>query len=363
MATPDIPDDLESLSPAWLTHALQQAGTLKNAHITSLTAEPVGVGIGVIGQLFRLQLAYDRIEDGAPLSLVVKLPSADPQTRIRYWRLAKGNIYERESRFYREIAANLPLPTPHCHYSAYDYPRKKFILLLEDMAATQPGDQVAGCSYEQAELVLDHMARLHSAHWRDPRIAAMDWVPGFEFEAERLQGSFAESWPIFRERFAAQLPVGALDIGDMLLRDGLAIRYRLAYRPRTLIHSDFRLDNLFFLRDRPAIAVCDWQTYRHGPAAWDLATFLCWSLTPEQRAEGEHDLLQTYHAALTAAGTPNYCFEQLRTDYHLASLLVFFHMGRCFIYNDIDSDQRQRENAHLSIARICAAVLAHKDAR
>ena len=144
MATPDIPDDLESLSPAWLTHALQQAGTLKNAHITSLTAEPVGVGIGVIGQLFRLQLAYDRIEDGAPLSLVVKLPSADPQTRIRYWRLAKGNIYERESRFYREIAANLPLPTPHCHYSAYDYPRKKFILLLEDMAATQPGDQVAG---------------------------------------------------------------------------------------------------------------------------------------------------------------------------------------------------------------------------
>ena len=71
--------------------------------------EPIGVGVGIVGQLARLQLRYEGPAKGAPGMVVLKMPSEFPENR------AVGdhfNFYEREGRFYQQIGAKLNVRTP-----------------------------------------------------------------------------------------------------------------------------------------------------------------------------------------------------------------------------------------------------------
>ncbi len=70
--------------------------------------------------------------------------------------------------------------------------------------------------------------------------------------------------------------------------------------PWTVVHGDFRLDNLMFGGER--VAVLDWQTVRLGPAMSDVAYFIGSALQPDDRRSNEESLVREYHAALVAAG-------------------------------------------------------------
>ena len=52
--------------------------------------------------------------------------------------------------FYREVAANAPLQTPHSYYCEVDSGTGDTILLLEDVNGARQGDSVAGCSLAEA---------------------------------------------------------------------------------------------------------------------------------------------------------------------------------------------------------------------
>ena len=101
---------------------------------------------------------------------------------------------------------------------------------------------------------------------------------------ERYAGRVEPDVAALAERF-----VGGLD------------RY-LAHRPLpwTVVHGDFRLDNLMFGGER--VAVLDWQTVRLGPAMSDVAYFIGSALHAEERRANEEALVREYHATLTAAG-------------------------------------------------------------
>jgi aminoglycoside phosphotransferase (APT) family kinase protein len=98
---------------------------------------------------------------------------------------------------------------------------------------------------------------------------------------------------------------------------------RLAESPVTLLHGDYRLDNLFFDEGAvdPVVAV-DWQICGLGRAAYDIAYFMSQSLTPEARKEADEVVLQAYHEALVAGGVRRnvYPFERCWEDYRLAIL-------------------------------------------
>ena len=66
----------------------------------------------------------------------------------------------------------------------------------------------------------------------------------------------------------------------------------------SLMHGDYRLDNLLFTPDRTAITVVDWQTLGAGLPARDLAYFTATSLLPDQRAELDERLVTAYHDEL-----------------------------------------------------------------
>ena len=108
MAKTKLPAGPTELTADWLTGALRETGAISNARVTGLDHEVIGQGVGVLGQLARFRLTYDKPEDGAPRSLVGKFPAATQENRD----LANlFRFYEREVRFYEQIAEEVELRT------------------------------------------------------------------------------------------------------------------------------------------------------------------------------------------------------------------------------------------------------------
>ena len=115
MAKLKIPAGPQEITPQWLTHALRQSGTITDATVRSFESKTIGEGAGFMGQLAQVALLYEGSEAGVPRSLIAKFPSDIPENRDI------GNLfrfYEREARFYQEIADEVELRTPRRYYNA-----------------------------------------------------------------------------------------------------------------------------------------------------------------------------------------------------------------------------------------------------
>jgi thiamine kinase-like enzyme len=93
---------------------------------------------------------------------------------------------------------------------------------------------------------------------------------------------------------------------------------QLASPPVTVVHGDFRLDNMF--KEESFWRVIDWQFVARARAAYDVAYFLGLNVSPSLLHEHKAEFLQLYHEKLREAGV-QYTFEELRRDYS-ASLQV-----------------------------------------
>jgi hypothetical protein len=98
-----IPGQFESITPTWLTGCLHEACTITDAAVTDVLVDPIGIGVGFLGQLARLQLTYDRPTAG-PRTLIGKLPTLDPR---RAPDLSALQVLQAEHRW--DQAAGLPL--------------------------------------------------------------------------------------------------------------------------------------------------------------------------------------------------------------------------------------------------------------
>jgi len=136
MAKTKLPAGPTELTADWLTGALRETGVISDASVTGLDYEIIGEGVGVLGQLARFNLTYDKPEDGAPNSLVGKFPAATQENRD----LANlFRFYEREVRFYEQIADEVELRTPRRYYSHFDDETNDFMLLMEDLGRAPRG--------------------------------------------------------------------------------------------------------------------------------------------------------------------------------------------------------------------------------
>ena len=107
-----------------------------------------------------------------PASVVLKTASADEGSRATGVGLG---IYEREVRFYRELAPRIGGPLADCHFAAITGDGS-FTIVLEDLAPATQGDQIAGCTIEQARLAMRSLARLHAPVFADPQLGATPWL-------------------------------------------------------------------------------------------------------------------------------------------------------------------------------------------
>jgi hypothetical protein len=308
-----IPETPGDLTPGWLTAALTASAPdlLDGATVTGVDVSPVGTG--QMSDSLRLALRYDR-PTGAPATLVAKLAATDPTSRSTAKSLGS---YENEVRFYQQLAPVLAVRTPHVVHADIDVEEAAFVLLLEDMAPARPGDQLAGCTPEVARVAVDELVRLHSPRWGDPELAALPWLHRDRAANQQfLLGLLPTLWDGFRERYAADLAPEVHTAGGTLF--GSLDGYVLAdSEPWTVVHGDYRLDNLLFdpTPGGTPIAVVDWQTCTHGPAAQDVAYFVGAGLPTEDRRAHEDGLTRRYHDALTAAGVTGYPWDRFWDDY------------------------------------------------
>ncbi|HET6732598.1 MAG TPA: phosphotransferase, partial [Mycobacterium sp.] len=120
MRTTDVVERPSDLTAQWLTEAIG-AGT-----VTDFGTERIGTG--QMSECYRIALTYADGQAG-PDSAVLKVAATDPVSRQT--GLALG-LYEREVRFYTEIAPGLGGPVAPCYQAGYDEGTGAFHLLLGD---------------------------------------------------------------------------------------------------------------------------------------------------------------------------------------------------------------------------------------
>jgi ecdysteroid kinase len=322
MARVKLPAGPKELSADWLTSALRETGTISDSAVTGFDYEIIGEGVGVLGQLARFRLQYDKPENGAPASLVGKFPAAVQENRD----LANlFHFYEREVRFYEEIADEVELRTPKRYYSRFDPETCEFVLLMEDLGGARCGNQVTGCAREEAATTILNMAPFHATWWNRVDSPRLDWIPlGNDPINHFAESSYNDGWENFTRNFGDRLSPRAMAIAERFKTKIIAIEDAFTDPPTTIVHGDLRYDNLFFSPDGE-MAVADWQIILRTRGAYDVAYFMSQSINSADRKACELDILRAYHDKLLERGITDYSFERLFDDYRLCAMF-------CLVY-------------------------------
>ena len=285
----------EEISADWL------AAALGHEAVELVSVERIGTG--QMSQSHRISFTA---ELGGAQTIILKLASDDPTSRATGVGLG---AYSREISFYRNLAPRIGPPLAGCRLAEYDPDEGWFTLLLEDAAPAVQGDQIRGCSVEEARVALDSLARIQAPVLGDLACGVADWLnlgnplnqqlleqllPGFlERYGDRISSEQAE----LCERFVARLDGWSSDVRP----------------PPGLVHGDYRLDNLLFGQDE--CTVVDWQTVTWGPALLDASYFLGSGLSIEDRRTHEEDLIRGYHEALLANGAKGFDWDTCWSEY------------------------------------------------
>lgn len=287
-AAEPLPAAAADLSASWLT------STLGWGEICDVQRRPLGSSNGFTGQVVRL--AVTAADPAAPPTLIAKFPNSDGQRKALFHRLGYAT---RELSFYRMIAPSSPVRVPALYFGAIDPATGDSLLLLEDLGAAQClGGPGADCGAVEAVDAVTAIARFHAAHW--DRVDDVDWIPDARTGAAKTrQALTGRWWPVFEQRVNAQAPdllqpeAPLTMLTQWVGRRFTDLREAMARAPRTIVHSDFRSDNVF--RDQTGqVAIIDWENIIRGRGPTDLAVFALASLSTESRRAQEDEMLRTY---------------------------------------------------------------------
>ncbi|MBK5288982.1 MAG: DUF1679 domain-containing protein [Acidimicrobiia bacterium] len=338
---------IQDLTPEYLTDVLGLA-------VSAVAVEPVGVGIGLMGQLYRLTPTYASGGTG-PATIIAKLPGATEESRFVAMVL---NMYQKECGFYRELAVTSGALAPASHHVHFEDESHDFVILLDDVGHHRQADQIGGIELADAEIAVRALARLNATWWEHPDLLASPYVRPLNESPfpEAVSMSYDAAWPVALEAYGSMM---SDEIREFGARYSSLFRWfcdRLCESPVTLTHGDWRGDNLFFTGDPdvPLIAV-DWQLISVAKGVKDFTYFLTQSLRPEDRAAHEEGLLRIWLDELHANGVGGYEFEQAWEDYRLSVAWAFVYP--VIATSTLDTaDERGAELTRSMLQRSIAAI-------
>ena len=176
-------------------------------------------------------------------------------------------MFEREVRFYREVAGEVGVRVPVCHEAIESGDGCR--LLLEDLSSWKPGGDP-----------LEVVRLLRHLHQRWSGIAAERW-PWLDREgaaAAEIGALYDRVWPTVSTRTDVTPTLRA--IGQSYVgRVETLERREASFGTRTLIHGDASLRNV---RTGPSgeVAFIDWEDVRIASGAIDLTWLLASSIRP-----------------------------------------------------------------------------------
>jgi hypothetical protein len=322
-----IPKAIDDITPEWLSDALGRS-------ITAVAAEPIGVGVGLVGQLFRLQVEGG----GSPPTMVAKLAAATEEDRFVATVL---NMYGREVGFYSELSPRTSIAHPECFYAAHDPVTQDCTLLLEDVSARgRGGDQVTGCSLADARSAIRTLARLHACFWDDASLTGMPFLLQLADDPYPAAVAMAYDigWPRVQELFGDMIDDRVREFGDDYARRIPALFAKLCEGPLVLSHSDWRLDNLFFTDDATGgeVIAIDWQLIDRSVGPRDLSYHVTQSVNIDDPSGYRH-AFDTYVSDLADLGVdvdPTWAWEMYRYGTMLGFVYPVIAAGAITIAND-----------------------------
>jgi hypothetical protein len=317
-----FPTTASEISAEWMTEALRGSGTIgPDASVDSIAIDQGAAGVGFMGEVAGVDVTYTGDADGAPARVVAKFATSVPEIRTM---MHPTRVFEREHRFYEQLASETPVRTPDVYHVTCDVSDdpmgERYLLLLEDLSGLELGDQLAGVSPERAEAALVGLARHHARFWNRAGLEHAAFAPTINGPLNKAgQGIYEASLPGFKEVFAGALLPEMVPVAEAYGANHPQLLDRFAAMPHTLVHFDYRADNLFFDTDG-SVVVIDWQSISIGGGSADVGYFIGQNLSIDDRRTHENDLLHRYHDTLVAAGVAGYEYEQFFDDYRMAVL-------------------------------------------
>ncbi|MFN6933928.1 MAG: phosphotransferase family protein [Tsuneonella sp.] len=345
-----FPDCPEAVEPSWLTDRLMESGLLASGRVT--TIEPQSIGTGQVGESVRFSLGYAGGQ--GPATLAGKFASSDPTSR---GTAAALGLYAKEVRFYRELADSLDVRVPQRVAAEVDESGATFAIIFEDMGPCRQGNQLAGCTIEDARHAIAQAAALHAPSWNNPHLIDRDWLSLRPEALAQIKALYPQAHAVFAERYEGQLEPELMSVCHRL-NEAIDAWFDREQGARCLIHGDFRLDNMLFdvRGGAEPIAVLDWQTVGVGSGLVDVGYFLGCGIGDRLRRESESELLDLYCAQMTQRGV-SLDREAVWDDYRLGAL----HGVSTAVFSSAFVERTERGDANfLSMARgACALAHAH----
>lgn len=256
------------------------------------------IGTGQMSQSYRVAFGAE--------SVVVKLAATDPTSRATGGGMG---AYLREVSFYRHLAARIGEPVVRCLLAEFDPAEGWFTLVLEDVTGATQGDQIAGCTVDEASIALRSLARIHAPVLNDLALGATGWL---NQPSPLDQALLTQLLPGFLERYGDRVAPEHAEVAQRLVAS-LDVWSQDRRPPLGLVHGDYRLDNLLF--GDGWCRIVDWQTVGWGPALYDAAYFVGGGLRDEDRRAHEEDLVREYHSELLAHGVEDLSWERCWKEY------------------------------------------------
>ena len=261
----------EELNREWLSDAL-------NRSVESFEMCPIGGGKGNLGDLVLLSL-----EGGE--QLVAKF-AANRQESLNAAK--RSGLFEREIKFYHELAPKLDLRLPALFASAYDPSSAYFIMLLEYLEPIKESDSISGIGIDHTRQVFAGLSKLHT---QGKDLVDTPWVQTMisQDRINNLTIMIEKGWPVLQDICGELVdPLKEID----LLEKFLETMSYLNTLDQTIVHGDVKPDNLII--SSQGVVIIDWQGFGTGPPAWDIAYCMCQCLTTEERRLYESELLANY---------------------------------------------------------------------
>ncbi len=296
----------DEIDAEWLTDVLHAAAIGIGNSVTGLESQSIGTG--QVGDNVRFRLIWHDPDPSLPLTVVGKFPS---QSEISRSTAIAVDTYVREIGFYRDLQRQVEIRTPAVHHVGWDPATHDFVVMMEDIAPAEPGDQLHGCDVGRAELVIDQAVGLHAPTWgRIDDYADFEWLQRPDPDrAATLGGMYAMCAPGFVERYRGRLSDEDLALGDVLVQHyprlfAATAEWAKANHGYCVVHADYRLDNILFGTPpaSPPVTVVDWQTVAIGIGPADVAYFCGAGMLPDHRAAHERALVDRYAAGMRGAG-------------------------------------------------------------
>src|ERR1700738_1045188 len=181
-----------------------RADELSTGGLTATVNPPVSafhadrIGTGQMSECYRVALEYDG-DAQAPASVVLKVAASDPVSRQT--GVALG-LYEREVRFYTDVAPRLVGPIAPSYHASFDADAGTFTLLLGDAGPAEVGNEIEGTTVERARLAVTELARLHGPALGDPSLAGVPWL---NRDSRISQALFGQLYAGFVDRYGDRI--------------------------------------------------------------------------------------------------------------------------------------------------------------